>query len=143
MRTSMKHLVTLSIILLSLHSVKGFAEDTLATTMHDMSTIFRTIRTQAADPSLNQNSAEQTLALEHLALKAKSFTPTTIAALPANEQPDRLVAFKLKINELLLKTVELEEAFLTNNNAATGPLFDSIIQTIQEGHGDFAPPHRP
>ncbi|AZZ35639.1 hypothetical protein CIK05_02095 [Bdellovibrio sp. qaytius] len=110
---------------------------TLSKTMKAMSADLKQVATQVADPKANENSALLSDDFVAMVIHAKDFTPDTVAALPANEQPAALAEYQLMLDQTAEVGVKLAAAFRANDNALATELLNQLSQAKKDGHTKF------
>ena len=94
---------------------------------------------QIKDPAQNPASLAAVAQLLAATVAAKEDMPPLVAALPAAEQPARIVEYKKEMLKLLRQELDLEEQLLDGNNAKAAETLAAMQATQQEGHRGFRP----
>jgi hypothetical protein len=107
--------------------------------MMAMNKAMMALTAQVKDPAQNPASLAAVAQLLAATVAAKDGMPPMVAALPAAEQPARIVEYKKEMVKLLRQELDLEEQLLDGNNAKAAETLAAIQATQQEGHRGFRP----
>lgn len=124
---------------LSVFSSTALAEGDgpLAEIMQKMGANFKSIVAQSTDAAKNASSAELTYQFESLVIEAKHFLPPKIEKLTGSEREQKVVLYKVLMNDLVRESLALEEAFLNNVPAEISQQISLLKQKRTQAHDEF------
>jgi len=139
----MRAFLTLVLMTLSLTATSAFAQDASAASlkqnMKQIGTLFKAMSTTINDSSKNQDNAkaaDQILGLFKLVINQ---VPDAIEQMPSDQQAAAITDFKSLIQKEIDYTTQLENAFLSNDNAAAAKIYQEMKDTKADGHQKYNP----
>lgn len=105
--------------------------------MKQIGAIFKTLTMQYNDPSLNMNSADLASQLSILFTQTLNEVPKVILDLPAAEQEAALAEYKGFMQKEIDSSLDLQKAFLSNDNATAFTILKSMSQIAGQAHDLF------
>ena len=111
-------------------------QPTLKQVMKQMSKHFKTIEKQIDNPKANSSSATEAKSLAALVFQGISLPPD-LSHVPAANQAAALAEYRLVMEKLHKSCLDLERAFLTNDNVLAKKIFVEIEDQKSEGHIEY------
>ena len=122
-------------VLSSVFANAAFAD--LAAVMDDMATNMKTITKQASDSTLNASSTTLCDTVIADVAQAQTFTPDTIAKLPADQQAAAQQSYVALLGTLSTQLSTLKADFVANDNTDAVSELAVINATKANGHKQF------
>jgi soluble cytochrome b562 len=110
--------------------------------MEQMSSAFRRLRRQAAEPAYNESSLELVAAMRQAADAALNLIPEKAAELPEAERAQFVCAYQERLKELITALGELKAHFQAADNPAAVRLIARLVELQKESHREFRRPKR-
>ena len=114
----------------------------LGKTMEKLSSAWRKLRKQAADPAANASSLELIATIKDATEKSLTLQPDKTKDLPEADRAKYVEAYKDKMKEFTTKLAKLEDAFKANDNAGAAALIKELGALQREGHKEFKRPDK-
>ncbi|MEY3774844.1 MAG: hypothetical protein RLZZ129_1624 [Verrucomicrobiota bacterium] len=105
--------------------------------MELMSSAFRRLRRQAAEPAYNESSVELVAVIRTAATAAKTLVPGKAAELPEGERAEFVAAYRARMDELIAKLDELLAALRAGENPAAVRQVAALAEFQKAGHREF------
>jgi hypothetical protein len=132
-----KYIVSTLIILSSAFALAQALPNTLALTMDGMSADLKAVTAQVNNAQANANSAALSDEFVQLVGHAKSFVPSLITALPADQQAAAKAQYDKMLDQTAQLGAQLAGAFRANDNAKANVLLKQLSQAKHDGHDEF------
>lgn len=110
---------------------------TLKLVMSEMGPIFKNLSRQISDPNLNGNSIQLTQKIQVLIGEASNLTPTTVIALPVQEQRGAYLVYQKMMLQLRVAAIDLEQALTANNQSGATMALKQMADLRGAGHSQF------
>jgi len=98
-----------------------------------MKKLRRTLRKKESNPE----SLEWISKIEQAAIISKQMTPSRAATLPADQQPQFVVAYRKRMAQLVGEMLKMETALLDDDNAKAQDVFKELKTIEEDGHDKF------
>lgn len=134
----MKKLMLVVLVFVSFQ-VGSLAQAALKDTMQAIGATFQILGRQFRDPSQNPSSAQLAVQLKDLFTVSLNEVPASLASLPPDQLTVALAQYKTLIQQEVDLSVQLEQAFIANDNARAGEILRQILDIQARGHGAFKP----
>ncbi len=119
-------------------SADPFAQMSLGEHMKAMNVEIRALRTQLVDPEQNEDSLERVVRLQTHALYAKTMAPAKLEYIKEEgEAAELLIAYRVRMAEMIADLTQLEVAILKGDNAKAGEHYKAILEHRFLGHNEF------
>jgi soluble cytochrome b562 len=105
--------------------------------MELMSSAFRRLRRQAAEPAYNESSVELVAVIRTAATAAKALVPAKAAELPETERAPFIAAYRARMDEMIDQLNELLAALRAGENPAAVRQVDALAALQKTGHREF------
>ncbi|HRI83535.1 MAG TPA: cytochrome b562 [Opitutaceae bacterium] len=105
--------------------------------MELMSSAFRRLRRQAAEPAYNESSVELVAVIRTAATAAKTLAPGKAAELPEGERAEFFAAYRARMDEVIAKLDGLLAALRSGDNPAAVKLVAELAALQKAGHREF------
>ena len=129
-------------ILSLLTASAGFAQTpapTLAQNMDSISALVKTVTKNVSDSTKNTASATSAGQIATLFTTVLSQVPSSISALPANQQAAALSGYQSLIQKEIDDAKALQAAFLSNNNSSASTILQDMNTIKSQGHSTYDP----
>jgi len=117
-------------------------ETELGDDMHKMSSAFKKLKKQVADPSKNAASLELVATMRQYAEASLKLTPAKADDIPATDRAKFESDFQAKIKSLLDEIGKLEAALKDNKNDEAQKIVAELGTIEKAGHKDFQRPKK-
>jgi len=105
--------------------------------MEQMSSAFRRLRRQAAEPAYNESSLELVAIMQQTAEAALALAPAKAAELPEAARAEFIAAYRTRIGELRTGLEKLAERLRAADNPAAVKLVAELAALQKTGHREF------
>jgi hypothetical protein len=105
--------------------------------MEQMSSAFRRLRRQAAEPAYNESSLELVAVMRQAAEAALNLIPEKAEELPETERARFVSAYQERLGELIASLGELEAHFRAADNPAAVRLIAQLADLQKASHREF------
>lgn len=105
--------------------------------MEQMSSAFRRLRRQAAEPAYNESSLELVAIMQQTAEAALALAPAKAAELPEEARAEFIAAYRARIGELRTGLEKLAERLRAADNPAAVKLVAELAALQRAGHREF------
>jgi hypothetical protein len=113
------------------------ASPDLKSAMKIMGTNLKLIQAQMTDPAMNQASSRLADEIVAGAKDSKTFVPTTVSTLPADQQAARLVIYNQMLDKTIALATKLSQALATGDTTAAQGLINDLTTDKKDGHFEF------
>ncbi len=117
------------------HREKG--DSSLEDAMEEMSSAFRQLRRQVADPRQNASSATLAATMHRQAKIALDLKPRMVVHAPQEEQAALLSGYRKRIQELIATIEDLQQALKAGKNRDAESLVDDLRDLQKSGHRKY------
>lgn len=118
-------------------AVKGEELTALGEQMEQMSSAFRRLRRQAAEPAFNESSLELTATMQQAAKVALTLIPVKADELPEAERARFITAYQQRMEKLITALAELGAHFQASDNPAAVKAIAQIADLQKASHREF------
>lgn len=118
-------------------TVKAEELTALGEQMEQMSSAFRRLRRQAAEPAFNESSLELVAAMQQAAAVAQTLMPAKAEELPEAERAKFLCAYQANMKKLNAALGELAGHFQAADNPAAVKLIAQLADLQKASHREF------
>ncbi len=119
--------------------VQVHANTALKETMETIGRLFKEVGKTATDSSKNSQNVQNAGQIGRLFQQSKTMMPDSIAALPADQQPQAMAEYRSALDEMTKDSQDLAQAFFTNNNSLATQILKHMSEDRKEYHRRFDP----
>lgn len=105
--------------------------------MDRLSSAYKRLRRQIADPSKNEDSLKRVAIIRASGEAGLKLTPAKAADLPEADRPKFMADFQAKMKSFLGEIDKLEAALKANDNAGAQTIFAGLKQIQKNAHKQF------
>jgi len=118
-------------------AVKGEELTALGEQMEQMSSAFRRLRRQAAEPAFNESSLELVASMQQAAKVARALIPVKADELPEAERARFITAYQQRMDKLIAALEELGAYFQAADNPAAVKMIAQMADLQKASHREF------